>query len=133
MGLDMYLYVETYNPAADGKEWFAHSYTLQCVAYWRKSNEIHNWFVNEIQEGIDKCNYSPRFGADQLHELVKLCKKVIKSPKKAPDLLPTTSGFFFGSTEYDESYFESVSDTIKQLEAVLKAHPDGSFIYRSSW
>ena len=27
------------------------------VMYWRKANYIHNWFVENIQNGSDDCNY----------------------------------------------------------------------------
>ena len=25
------------------------------AAYWRKANQIHNWFVENIQDGMDEC------------------------------------------------------------------------------
>jgi hypothetical protein len=73
------------------------------VCYWRKANEIHNWFVQNIQNGEDDCNsyFIPR---EKLKELVNLCKTVKQT--KNTDLLPTQSGFFFGSTEHDEYYYE---------------------------
>ena len=40
---------------------------------------------------------------------------------KAEELLPTCSGFFFGSTDYDEYYFEDLKDSIGQMEK-LKAN-----------
>lgn len=32
------------------------------VAYWRKANQIHDWFVKNVQDGIDECQeaYVPR-------------------------------------------------------------------------
>ena len=30
--------------------------SISCnVAYWRKFNALHNWFVNNIQDGKDDC------------------------------------------------------------------------------
>jgi len=27
-------------------------------AYWRKANQIHNWFVENVKDGVDNCgNY----------------------------------------------------------------------------
>lgn len=48
-------------------------------------------------------------------------------------LLPTTSGFFFGSTTYDNYYLEDVRDTIAILEAALALPPSFDFTYRASW
>lgn len=48
------------------------------VAYWRKENAIHNWFVNNIQNGIDDCRmYEVK--KEQLEELLKTCKEVLKN------------------------------------------------------
>jgi len=75
------------------------------VAYWRKANQIHNWFVNECQDGKDECQES-YVDRDQLQALVDLCKNVIET--KNPKLLETRSGFFFGSTSYDECYYQDL-------------------------
>ena len=48
------------------------------------------------------------------------------------ELLPTQEGFFFGGTDYDESYIEDLKDTIKQLEPLLE-DKDGEYEYCSSW
>jgi hypothetical protein len=49
--------------------------------------------------------------------------------------LPTTSGFFFGSTEYDEYYYSDVEHTIGMIKRVIEADVDGwaDFKYHSSW
>lgn len=48
------------------------------VAYWRKANQIHNWFVQHCGGGEDNCQriYVSR---EDLEELLKTCKKVLKS------------------------------------------------------
>ena len=28
------------------------------VAYWRKFNALHNWFVQNCQDGVDECQYA---------------------------------------------------------------------------
>lgn len=66
MGLDMYL--EGKN--SDG------SFTE--VAYWRKANQIHKWFVDNVQNGIDKCQRSP-VTRQQLSDLLVVCNAVIDS------------------------------------------------------
>lgn len=47
------------------------------VAYWRKSNQIHKWFVENCQNGEDDCRraYVER---EQLEELRDLCAEVLE-------------------------------------------------------
>jgi hypothetical protein len=103
------------------------------VAYWRKANQIHNWFVEEVQNGVDDCGeYNVEL--EELQDLVDRCKKVLVDHALAPELLPTGRGFFFGGTEYDEWYYADLENTIEQLEPLLvelDAWTDLS--YHSSW
>src|SRR3982751_6350886 len=94
------------------------TYIIESAAYWRKANAIHNWFVENVQDGTDDCGYYYA-EASKLKELIAECKKVLASKDNAAELLPTTSGFFFGGTDYDEWYFQSMEDTIQQLEEAL--------------
>lgn len=51
-------------------------YITEEVAYWRKANQIHAWFVENVQDGKDDCaEYWVTH--DQLKELVRLCKQVL--------------------------------------------------------
>lgn len=60
--------------------------------------------------------------------------KYIKDPTVAEHLLPTTDGFFFGSTDYDEWYYEDLVDTVRQLKEALKTKGEcADYVYRSSW
>lgn len=103
------------------------------VAYWRKANAIHQWFVDNCQDGVDDCR--PAYvSREKLQQLLDLAKQVKADPELASELLPTASGFFFGSTEYDEWYMQDIDLTIEQLEQVLKTtNEDWSFEYQSSW
>lgn len=100
--------------------------------YWRKANHIHQWFVDNVQDGDDNCGqyYVP---IEKLAELRDLCLYVSKDNDKAEELLPTQSGFFFGGTEYDEYYFDSLSETYKTLNTLIKNYPDDEYYYQSSW
>lgn len=102
------------------------------VGYWRKSNQIHTFFVDNCQGGEDDCRES-YVDRDKLVELLDLCKQVLVDHSKAEDLLPTQSGFFFGNTEYNEYYYSDLSDTVEILENALKMGDDWSFYYQSSW
>lgn len=99
------------------------------VAYWRKANAIHQWFVNNVQGGKDECQESGVIGS-KLLELKSLCEAVIEDPTKAKELLPTTSGFFFGSTDYDGWYMEDLKETISQLNNI---DPSTYYTYQASW
>lgn len=131
------------------------------VMYWRKANHIHNWFVENVQGGEDNCQTS-YVDSEQLTELVKVLKQVKESLEKskkgvvevvggwrngeeykvpvevfeeteiAEELLPTASGFFFGGTEYDEYYLETINETLEVLEKELEIPCDGYF-YHASW
>ena len=50
MGLDMYLDKYVAGKAEDEDESFG---------YWRKANQIHKWFVDNVQGGIDDCRPYP--------------------------------------------------------------------------
>lgn len=49
------------------------------VGYWRKANHIHNWFVENIQDGKDDCSYHREVTEDDLHELLDVCQRVLDS------------------------------------------------------
>lgn len=97
-------------------------------AYWRKVNQIHKWFV-DLSGEQDKCQKIYVTGK-QLLELVELCKTVLADHSKAEELLPVQEGFFFGSYEYDDWYFEGLEMTIAQLKDVKE---EDEFIYQASW
>lgn len=171
------------------------------VAYWRKANQIHKWFVDNVCDGEDECEPHD-CSLKQVKELRNLCVKVVKAidgmkmtvpdkelkgfanyvaeAKKDPEnnptivsdidftidadallngdfdnfpcllyhamtpeaaqaceeLLPSESGFFFGSTEYDGNYLYSIVKTVKMLNEVIKGckgekYPE--FVYQASW
>jgi hypothetical protein len=145
MGLDMYLYAEKYLWRDDGKakqiavmfpEMGERPFKGVKVEfmYWRKANQIHDWFVRECQDGKDECQ-TKEVDREKLLELLDLCHQVKADPSLAPKLLPTAPGFFFGSTEYGEYYMEDIEATIKGLEPLLdeNAFSDWDFSYRASW
>ena len=109
------------------------SYIIERVGYWRKANHIHKWFVEKVQNGVDECHESP-VGREALQELFDACKQALTDHNEAPTILPTQGGFFFGSTDYDEGYWQDIQDTIEILEPILgDADDQGEYFYRSSW
>lgn len=155
MGLDMYLYADVYvggwdHAAPEEKARFdailsaldltdvvtdgsPHLEVQICVAYWRKANAIHQWFVKNVQDGKDECQKS-YVEASKIQELADTCALVLADHSRADELLPTTSGFFFGGTEYDEWYWNGIEETEKVLRKILvSVADDHSLYYQSSW
>lgn len=58
---------------------------------------------------------------------------VITNAPEIAELLPSESGFFFGSTSYDEFYLDDIRLTINQLTKALADPLDGEFYYQASW
>ena len=56
--------------------------------------------------------------------------KTIKDDTICKKLLPTQSGFFFGSLNYDEFYAQDIDLTIEQLENILQSVDfDNEFVF----
>jgi len=108
------------------------TYIVEEAGYWRKANQIHNWFVENVQNGKDECQES-YVSREQLEELLGVCRIVKIDKEKAEQLLPTQSGFFFGGTEYDEYYYQDIDNTIEILEEALSDESADDFAYRASW
>jgi hypothetical protein len=108
------------------------SYVTEDIGYWRKANAIHQWFVDNCagDEG-DHCQrmYVSREQIDELYDIV--CR-IVADHSLAEELLPTQAGFFFGTTEYGEYYFEDLQTTKKILEDVISCN-QGSIYYQASW
>ena len=138
------------------------------AAYWRKANQIRQWFVNHIEEfnEDDNCEYY-NVTKELLERLIidchcvllsrngvkvddKLKKKMDKVKTlsergvggekdgakdtlekmerkyglsgvtvKPEEIMPTSSGFFFGSTEYDDWYYNTLENTIEMCQKVI--------------
>jgi len=115
-----------------------HLYVDMCVGYWRKANAIHDWFVKNVQDGKDECQ--PHYvSREQLAELKTLCERAIAArgrdfeEETSEDILPTTNGFFFGGTEYDDWYYDNLADTIMIVDRCLGLPDAWEFEYCSSW
>lgn len=142
------------------------------IMYWRKANQIHNWFVTNIQNEVDDCgNYEVT--KEALETLLEQCKLVREEFEKAVkvegmvkngrtwkretgewedimeegtvfenlntekilELLPPSSGFFFGNTDIDQWYLLKIEETIEGLEKVLQETDFENYHvwYNSSW
>lgn len=132
------------------------------AGYWRKANAIHKWFVDNVQDGEDDCKdyWVSTEQLEELLKLCKevVAKaKVVKgkvqngsrgtangwepimedgeyieNAEEIAAILPTTSGFFYGSTDYDQWYLRDIKDTVEMLETALQ-DKDCDYYYSSSW
>jgi len=135
---------------------------VEDVAYWRKFNALHNWFVEHCADGVDDCKqmYVDRSKIEELVDtlrkvkvsLDKSGKKVVQvetgwrngekefgdmevyaDTKVADELFPTASGFFFGGTEYDKYYYDELVETLKTFEDLLSEDGNADYYYQASW
>lgn len=104
--------------------------------YWRKFNALHDHIVQTYADGRDECQQI-ELTVEDLRKIVKRLDDIVQSPDRAPELLPTADGFFFGGTEYDEYYHEEVRRTRSELgELVRKLDSKAEElypIYQASW
>jgi hypothetical protein len=103
------------------------------VMYWRKVNCVHKWFVDTVQKGEDDCG-EYLVTRVELVALLDIVNDAIKN--KDSSILPTQVGFFFGSTEIDEYYWDDLERTSQGLTKILaneELRTNYSFFYQSSW
>ena len=101
--------------------------------YWRKANQIHGWFVKNVQNDNDDCGLY-EVSIDQIKKLRDEVNFTLATKNTAG--LPPTAGFFFGSSAVDEWYWEDVTDTQRYLKEMIEDYEDNpqtKFYYTSSW
>lgn len=142
-----------------------HEEISEDVAYWRKANAIHQWFVDNVQGGHDDCGmYEVK--KYQLETLKNKCQLILENcvlvkgrvrngarctekgwediwqdgltvinPEVCEEELPTQSGFFFGQTDYDQWYIQSIRYTYETICKILKEtnFKKQTICYCSSW
>jgi hypothetical protein len=112
------------------------------VAYFRKVNFLHLWVETNLFDGqSSNCDDIP-LSLEAMAGLMKTCYRVLDNPSSiGPELLPTTAGFFFGGTEYDEWYAQDVQDVLTALVKILAEEAvrheagerPGQYVYWSWW
>ena len=126
------------------------TYITEEAVYWRKANQIHKWFVDNVQDGVDDCGHY-YVSKEKLEALLKTINDLFEEVKPYIDLssvdfkamenddfdgviaknieninaicnkyLPTQSGFFFGGVKYNFWYFYDLDFTKKELEKLLE-------------
>lgn len=144
---------------------FSVYYMSEEVAYWRKANAIHQWFVDNVQNGEDDC-HEYKVSREDLEELCGICGEILEktvmaigqiqngteysngkwkpimeegrknlNPEIAEELLPTSEGFFFGGTDYDEYYMSQVEYTYNTFKKIIEETDWENYTvyYSASW
>lgn len=158
MGLDMYLTAKIYlsDYANSDKEQKAKDFLNDLkfsdkinlnfryieaeIGYWRKANQIHSWFVENCGDGVDDCR--PYFvSQDKLEDLLKIINNILeeknleKQHKLIGEHLEPKSGFFFGSLNIDEFYFDDLKYTKDLIEKIFEDpfFENAYIYYHASW
>lgn len=156
MGLDMYVTAKVYNYSFMPCEYLKDGIDIivkktKCLGtldslsfeflYFRKVNWLHKWMVDNVQNGEDDCQ-PYEIDTELLEQVLSVIRQVMDDNSLAKDLLPTQSGFFFGDTRMEESYFEElkrvydyISTRLEEYKKFKEENPDVfvGFFYQSSW
>lgn len=64
-----------------------------------------------------------------------MCREVLADHSKAGEFLPSQSGFFFGSQQYDEWYFKDIEYTADLCSRLINEFDFENYdlYYCSSW
>lgn len=85
------------------------------AGYFRKFNALLNW-VNTHVRSIDNCE-EVVLTREHLETLKVTLQNLTR--ENCHELLPTQDGFFFGSLEYDDNYWEDVNELRPLLDTLL--------------
>lgn len=89
------------------------------VAYFRKYNFLIPAMEKILETKIENGQF---YNVDEevIKKLRDRCKLVMENHDYAKELLPTTEGFFFGNTDYDEYYFNDVEQVYNECNKMLE-------------
>lgn len=80
------------------------------LKYFRKVNFLVQFFEDR---GYDVENCVPlKITKEDTYNLKECCEQVLGDHSLAETYLPTCAGFFFGSTDYNEEYFNDVDEVL---------------------
>lgn len=104
------------------------------VIHMESALMIHDWFVEQIQDGEDDCKqyYVDR---EKIKELLDICNRVIENRDLADELLPTRKAFYYENGRYNEAYFYDLERFVGMLNELDLEGEDLSFeyYYESAW
>ena len=144
MGLDITFYKAKRSNDNETKERLEEIRKALAAEYLKSIDERNSKLINELEDEKEKINpwnevayfrkvnfLIPFFGYEencsnieidkyQVEDLIEACKEVLANHDKASFLLPTQAGFFFGSTDYDDWYFDDVESVKTTFESILE-------------
>lgn len=134
------------------------------LIYWRKANAIHRFFCENGEEISEQVSYkipksvlvdllnkcktilnivekepgevlSRDYYQDGKHIIEYKDGEVIANKEELEAILPTQSGFFFGSTDYDDWYLENIERTRDTLANIIDSidFEKDDIYYLASW
>lgn len=127
MGLDMYLFKrkkvrdddKDLNKSAYNQRLYRARENEEEILYWRKANMIRSWFVNHTALLSDDDGVYIPICRETLELLRSDLIDTLDNHNLATVLFPTSSGFFFGDTEYNEYYWDKLKYTLERVNNIL--------------
>lgn len=121
MGLDQYIYKVTEQDFTSKEE----------VAYFRKANSLQGYFEEKYH--IENLEYH-RISKEDAEDILSRVTQVLNDISLVPKLFPSCSGFFYGSTGYDEWYIDDLKSIQKIFSKILEEWNDKEYeFYYQSW
>ena len=129
MGLDVYVLRKDRVPDPELAKFELDSLDHE-VAYFRKFNAFLNW-VNTHVKNVESCE-EILLTQEHLETLKATLQNLTR--KNCHQLLPTRSGFVFGSMEYDDYYWQAVNELRSLLGTLLtETNFESEHIFFYAW
>lgn len=117
-----------------------------CRDYWVSTDKLKELLdtCKKVKETAkikkDKVAVGQKYNAEtEKFEKIYEDGEIITNAEEIAEILPTTDGFFFGSTDYDNWYMQDINYTIELLEKILLEEEQKDkneyieYYYGSSW
>jgi hypothetical protein len=96
------------------------------VAYWRKCYYLHEWFGNNLENGVENCVYSI-VSKDDLKLLLSIIEIVLNNHDLAEEYLENDGS-------YDDYYFKELEESKLKIKSILKGTDfETQEIYYYAW
>ena len=142
MGPDMYMVRvdnKTCKPIKEDNYVVSFDSKTDKVAYWRKQNMLHHFILEQTGADPNMNGAYVEVPYEVLYEFIGRANDILKARGHnreflAEKLLPTHSGFFFGSTEYDKWYYESLKNIRADFRSIIQTTDFvNQTLYYSCW
>ena len=109
----------------DDQHKYPHERTYEDIAYWRKANMIHKWFVGRVQGGVDDCEYHDEVTKADLEALRDACKEVLEESVLVDGKIK--NGYTFGGGKEVPNYVDGKKVANPKAAKRLLPTVDGFF------